>query len=519
MKILTSQQMTNIENQAFEHGVSQKTLMEHAGLGIARKIRMLLGNLAPNHIFVLVGSGNNGGDGLIAAKYLKMWGAEVTVYLCSNRKGSYPKLATLSNLGVEIKSLFGDSELTDFKCTISKSTVLVDGIMGTGLSRPIQGKLLSIFELIRNTNNQHLYSISIDIPSGLNADTGDADAMSIKTDLTLTLGYPKIGLYLNQGPTLTGQVEVLDIGIPKKIIPESKINLTNKHWAKNVIPDRPKNAHKGTFGKTLIIGGSKFYSGAPYLSAIAAARSGVGLVTLAVTSDVQKSISSLTPIPTYLPLSDFSSNTNTNNNIEMILNNITKYKSILIGPGLGTDPDTQFFLQQMLEKKQQLPPTILDADAINILNQTRGKVWWSNLPRETILTPHLAEFSRLTNLSIDKINSDKMNIALKVASESQTIIVLKGSNTIVALPTGSIFVSPFANPSLATAGTGDVLAGIIAGFLAQGLSIQSASILAVFVHAQAGKYVNCKYGDQGSLANDLLEYIPKSINYIRSHNC
>ena len=134
--------MTNIENQAFEHGVSQKTLMEHAGLGIARKIRMLLGNLAPNHIFVLVGSGNNGGDGLIAAKYLKMWGAEVTVYLCSNRKGSYPKLATLSNLGVEIKSLFGDSELTDFKCAISKSTVLVDGIMGTGLSRPIQGCLL-----------------------------------------------------------------------------------------------------------------------------------------------------------------------------------------------------------------------------------------------------------------------------------------------------------------------------------------------------------------------------------------
>ena len=242
-------------------------------------------------------------------------------------------------------------------------------------------------------------------------------------------------------------------------------------------------------------------------------------MTLAVTSEVQKSISSLTPIPTYLPLSDFSNDTNRNHNIETVFNNITKYKSVLIGPGLGADFDTQMFLQQMLDKKQLLPPTILDADAINILSKSTGKTWWSNLPKETILTPHLAEFSRLTNLSISKINSNKIPLASKIAIESQTIIILKGPNTIVALPTGSIFVSPFANPSLATAGTGDVLAGIIAGFLAQGLSVQSASVLAVFVHGQSGKYVNCKFGDQGSLANDLLEYIPETINYIRNYNC
>ena len=519
MKIVTSQQMIKIENQAATQGISQQELMENAGLCIARKIRLLLGNLAPNHILALIGSGNNGGDGLIAAKYLKMWGAEVTVYLCSTRKISYPKLTTLENLGVQIKHFITDSQLTDLKLTISKSTILLDGIMGTGLSRPIDGKLAAIFKLFKSTYNQNVYRISIDVPSGLNPDTGNADDLSIKSDLTLTLGYPKLGLYLNQGTTLTDQVEVLDIGIPDDIIPNSKINLTTGSWVKNVLPDRPKNAHKGTFGKTLIIGGSKFYSGAPYLSAIAAARSGAGLVTLAVTSEVQKSISSLTPIPTYLPLSDFSNDTNRNHIIETVFNNITKYKSVLIGPGLGADFDTQMFLQQMLDKKQLLPPTILDADAINILSKSTGKTWWSNLPKETILTPHLAEFSRLTNLSISKINSNKIPLASKIAIESQTIIILKGPNTIVALPTGSIFVSPFANPSLATAGTGDVLAGIIAGFLAQGLSVQSASVLAVFVHGQSGKYVNCKFGDQGSLANDLLEYIPETINYIRNYNC
>ena len=325
MKIVTSQQMRAIENEAFKQGVSQYILMENAGLGIARKVRTLLGNLAPNHILVLVGSGNNGGDGLIAAKYLKMWGAEVTVYLCSKRKDSYPNMATLQNLGIQIKSSSNDSRFNVLKSAISTSSVLVDGIMGTGLSRSIQGDMLPIFELIRETNNQNLYRISVDIPSGLNSDTGDADELSIKSDLTLTLGYPKLGLYLNKGSTLTDKVEILDIGIPKNIIPKSKINLTTTSWAKSVIPNRPKNAHKGTFGKTFIIGGSKFYTGAPYLSEMAAARSGVGLVTLGVTRNVQKSVSSLTPIPTYLPLSDFSNAKTRLNDIKMILEKIIQF--------------------------------------------------------------------------------------------------------------------------------------------------------------------------------------------------
>ena len=518
MKIVTTEQMTYIENKTFTQGISQHLLMENAGLGIARKVRTHLGNLAPNHIIVLVGSGNNGGDGLITAKYLKMWGAEVTVYLCSKRKDSYPDTPPLQNLGVKIKSFLNDTQLTDLKDAISKSTILIDGIMGIGLSRSIQGDMLPIFEFIRENNNQNLYRISIDIPSGLNPDTGDADNLSIKSDLTLTLGYPKLGLYLNKGPTLTDKIEILDIGIPKTSIAESKINLMTMSWAKSVIPTRPKNAHKGTFGKTLIIGGSKFYSGAPYLSAMAAARSGVGLVTLAVTSSVQQSVSSLSPIPTYLPLSDFSKDSNHGQNIKMIMDKISSFKSILIGPGFGMGLETQNFLQQFLREGNDLPPTILDADAINMLNKNDNKTWWSNLPSETILTPHLAEFSRLTNLSIEKINTDKINIASNIARKSKTTVILKGSNTIVAMPKGEIFISPFANPSLATAGTGDVLAGIIAGFLAQGLSSQTATILAVFVHGQSGEYVNCQYGDQGGLASDILEYIPKVIDYIRGHN-
>ena len=305
MKIVNSKQMLDIETEACNHGISQNRLMENAGLGIARRVRMHLGNLAPNNIIILVGSGNNGGDGLIAAKYLKMWGAAVLVYLCSNRKESYPNIANLEKLGVQIKSFSSDRQLTELQSALSKSSVLIDGVMGTGVSRPIKGDILTIFELIRKNENESLYIISIDVPSGLNSDTGDSDNHSIHSNLTLTLGYPKIGLYLNQGPTLTGTVGILDIGIPKKVIPQSNITLISMSWAKSVIPNRPKNAHKGTFGKTLIVGGSKFYSGAPYLAGMASARSGVGLVTLAVTNTLQQSISTLSPVPTYLPLSEF----------------------------------------------------------------------------------------------------------------------------------------------------------------------------------------------------------------------
>ena len=518
MKIVNSKQMLDIETEACNHGISQNRLMENAGLGIARRVRMHLGNLAPNNIIILVGSGNNGGDGLIAAKYLKMWGAAVLVYLCSNRKESYPNIANLEKLGVQIKSFSSDRQLTELQSALSKSSVLIDGVMGTGLSRPIKGDILTIFELIRKNENESLYIISIDVPSGLNSDTGDSDNHSIHSNLTLTLGYPKIGLYLNQGPTLTGRVGILDIGIPKKVIPQSNITLISMSWAKSVIPNRPKNAHKGTFGKTLIVGGSKFYSGAPYLAGMASARSGVGLVTLAVTNTLQQSISTLSPVPTYLPLSEFSNDTNVSQNIQIILEKINKYQSILIGPGSGTSTETQNFFQQLMDKNQNLPPTVLDADAINMLSQSNPQDWWSNLNPETILTPHLAEFSRLAKLSIEKIKTDKIKFALELAIRSKTIIILKGPNTIVAMPTGTAFISPFANPSLATAGTGDVLAGIIAGFLAQGLSPQSASQLGVFVHGISGEYVNCKYGDQGSIASDLLAYIPKTIDLIRNHN-
>lgn len=275
------------------------------------------------------------------------------------------------------------------------------------------------------------------------------------------------------------------------------MDLTKKYIS-SLLPKRPKNANKGTFGKMLVVAGSENYPGAAYLCCAAAYRVGVGLVTLATTKEVKIIVSRKLPEVTFLSPSEIS-------------DKLSDYNVCLLGPGLGQKQQTRKLIEQLLKKK--LPKTVIDGDGLNILSELDK--WWEKIDGEVILTPHPGEFSRLSKLSIKQIQSDRVNLAKKFARVWNKIIVLKGANTVVTSPSGEAAVSTFANPVLATAGTGDILSGIIAGFVAQGLTFYDASCCGVYIHGLVGEWIKEKIGDAGLLASDLLPFLPKEIKKIK----
>ena len=273
-----------------------------------------------------------------------------------------------------------------------------------------------------------------------------------------------------------------------------------KEWVASKLPRRPKDANKGTFGKVLVIAGSENYPGAAYLTCAAAYRVGAGLVTLVTDGEVKIIISRKLPEVTFLSKAE-------------AFQRLTAYDVLLFGPGLGQKEEVIELVPKLVEKK--LPKTVIDGDGLNILSKITK--WWEKIEEEVVLTPHPGEFSRLTKLIIEQIQADRVNLARKFASQWNKIIVLKGANTTVISPSGEVAISPFANPALATAGTGDVLAGIIAGLLAQGLNLFDASCCGVYVHGLAGEWLREKKGDAGGLASDLLPFIPKVLLHISKY--
>lgn len=275
----------------------------------------------------------------------------------------------------------------------------------------------------------------------------------------------------------------------------------NKKYIAQILPKRPKDANKGTFGKVLVIAGSENFPGAAYLACAASYRVGAGIVTLVTDPEVKIIVSRKLPEVTFLKLK------------EVFSKKLLEYDVILIGPGLGQKMKSIEFVKQLLKRK--LPITVIDGDGLNILSEVDG--WWRKLETEYVLTPHPGEMSRLTGLSVDQIQTDRVNIVKKFAKSWNQMVVLKGANTVVASPDGKSAISPFANPALATAGTGDVLSGIVAGLLAQGLTLFNATCAGVYIHGLAGKMIRKKYGTAGAVASDLLPLIPKALLSIAKH--
>ena len=516
MKVVTSDQMRQLEARSEQAGVSTDELMERAGLAVARRVRHHVGHLVGAPVVVLVGPGNNGGDGLVAARHLHAWEARVLVYLCLDRREPDPKLATVRDRGLSIVRASQDQGLSELKKALASAPIVVDSVLGTGQARPIEGALNAILLELAETRARRaeMRILALDLPTGLNSDTGAVDPVCPAADITVTLGYPKVGLFAFPGADKVGALEIVDIGVPAGLDGDVGVELMTAGWASDVLPGRPPAAHKGTFGRTLVVAGSRNYIGAAYLAAMAATRAGAGLVTVATPQSLISSLAAKAIEPTYLPLPEASPGVVSPEAASLILESLPGYDALLVGCGMGQAPATRGLLERLLYSGTPLPPTVVDADGLNILSMTRG--WWKRFPAEAVVTPHPGEMSRLTGKSTGAVQGDRMGNCVESAVKWIKTTVLKGAHTVVAFPGGKAMLSPYANPGLASAGTGDVLAGTIAGLLSQGLTLGNAAALGVYLHGAAGEQVRDELGDTGMIASDLLPALPRAIKALRT---
>jgi NAD(P)H-hydrate epimerase len=342
------------------------------------------------------------------------------------------------------------------------------------------------------------------------------DSACLYADNTITLGFPKLGLFNPPGAERAGRITVADIGIPSYLAEGVTTELITDDWARSVLPKRPLGANKGSFGRVLVVAGSINYIGAAYLACSGAIRVGAGLVTLATAASLQSILASKLTEVTYLPLPESSPGIISAQAAGLIHQELSHYDVLLLGCGLGQSQSAIGFIKSLLlEGEVTLPLLVLDADALNTLAKTRR--WWQQLPGDAILTPHPGEMARLAGVSIDEVQSDRVGITKRVALEWHKTVVLKGAYTVVVAPESQSMISPIANPGLASAGTGDVLTGVIAGLVAQGLKLFDAATCGVYLHGEAGEMVRDKLGDAGMIATDLLPALPLVIKQLKEN--
>ncbi len=517
MKILTIDQMREAEQACVRAGVPLAQLMENAGLAVASAVRQFLGAVEDEHILVLIGPGNNGGDGLVAARHLHEWGARVHVYILSQRRPADSNLELVEQRGIPCVEADLDTALGQFEEWLAEARVVIDSLFGTGKVRHFTGVYRQVLERVNRVRKERptLSIVAVDLPSGMNADTGAVDEVTPYADYTVTLGYPKLGLLNLPGAERAGNLTIAHIGIPSHLVEYVDIELITAGWAGSVLPGRPLQANKGTFGKVLVVAGSLNYVGAAYLACSGAIRSGAGLVTLATASSLQPVLAAKMTEVTYIPLPESPAGFISAQAVRIINEQLERYNVLLIGCGLGQNRSVTALLRALLLKSSlSLPPLVIDADALNTLATMPD--WWHKITGDAILTPHPGEMARLAGISVDEIQRDRVGICRRMAGEWHKTVVLKGAYSVIAVPDGRCRVSPVANPGLASAGTGDVLAGAIAGLLAQGLAPFDAAALGVYVHGEAGNMVRDDLGDTGMIASDLLPALPKAIKRLRA---
>ncbi len=504
--------MRALEEAAARAGRLPATLMQDAGLGVAQEVWITLGAVPERNVVVLVGPGNNGGDGLVAARHLHDWGAHVTVLLLAPRSGDDGNLKQL----VERNVIIVNADESNTAEAIDQAEAIVDAVLGTGRARPLDGLFADVLDRVSHARANSVLSpkvIAVDLPTGVDCDTGAVDPHALRADATVALGVSKVGLHTLPGADYAGNVEVIDIGLPKDSVEALPVDLLNPRWVRQRLPARPPAANKGTFGRVLVVAGSKNYAGAARLASLAALRSGAGLVTLACPASVEPLVAPNASEVTYLPLPERNGFVAPSAAID-VASAVGGYNVLLLGPGLGQGPLQESFVRQLLfSLGGDAPPVLIDADGLN--NLAKLPRWGERVRPRCVLTPHPGEFARLTRRSIADIQSDRLASVRSAAQEWRQTVVLKGAYTVISAADGGAAVNPYANPALATAGTGDVLAGVIAGLLAQGLGSFEAACCGAYVHAAAAEGLRAETGDAGLLAGDLLTELPRTMRELK----
>ena len=530
MKIVTAGEMRLLERQAAKQGLTPELLMEKAGLGVAKEVQHLCGGVIGKRIVVLVGPGNNGGDGLVAARYLHNWGASVRIYLCQRnptlksptvntgiQQSADKNLNLVLETGITIIQTSEDKDVSHLEANLALADLILDALLGTGKARPIEGIMAQVVQKLTLAKAKHpwLTVVSLDLPSGLNPDTGAMDPNGVNADITITLGYPKVGLFSFPGAQNVGELKMVDIGLPATLGRHISLELITSAWTRSVLPPRPLDANKGSFGRALVFAGSINYIGAAYLACAGASRSGAGLVTLATPCSLVPIVAGKLTEATYLPLAEDSAGLISDS--DKFLEIAQTFDVCLMGCGLGQSPGAIKLVKRITASDEiSTKCWIIDADALNILSQVPQ--WWSacrRLGTNTILTPHPGEMARLTGYSVEEVQSNRVKVAREMAIKWGKVVALKGAFTVIANPEGNVMLSPFANPGLSSAGTGDVLSGIIAGLAAQGLTPRDAAACGVYLHGASGEMICNETGSTGTLASDLLPAIPKAIKKMK----
>lgn len=564
--VVNVEHMRRIEAAADANGLSYDTMMENAGQATAHRALTMIASIKEPRVVLLIGAGNNGGDGLVAARHIAAHNAEIQVGLYLLKRRDDRHFTAIEEAGLFIAHAEDDHDGRVLRNMVAAADLIIDALFGIGIRLPIEGTAEKVLRGVKQALNTRKHSLpdrmtlftahpedmpviavprvlAVDCPSGLDCDTGAVDTNAIPADETITFIAAKPGLVTYPGADIVGKLSVATIGVPSDLpeMQEATTLLASVYGIRDILPARKSDGNKGTFGKALIIAGSLNYSGAPGLAAKAAYRSGAGLVTVGAPGPVIAALAAHIAEATWLLL-PHDMGVVSDNAASLIQEQISTYEALLLGPGWGQEETTGNLLKKLLEQPEeiarkrnkrtlgfgaqddtpdttqqeqstQLPPVVIDADGLNLL--ARMDSWWKLLPENTVITPHPGEMSRLSGMEISEIQANRVEIAAQKAAEWQVILLLKGAHTVIAAPDGRTTIQPFKNDALATAGTGDVLAGIVVSLLAQGMPAYEATVAASYIHGLAGEFAAQLQNNRRSvIATDVIEHIPTALGIL-----
>ncbi len=508
MKVSTVKQMRELDRRAIEeYGIPEELLMENASLAAYEVVRKTLGKLEGRIITVICGGGNNGGDGLALARKLYSMGSEVSVLIMGDpskyKSAAQTNYEIVKNLSIPVKKVESAETVVPY---VRDADAVVDAIFGTGLSRPVEGVYRDV---IRTINKEARYVVSLDIPSGVNGETGQVMGIAVDADETVTFGLPKIGNLVYPGYEYGGNLSVTHISFPEELTHQEDILCEVNRPER--LPERNPAGHKGTFGDALVISGSSSYYGAPWLSAYAFMKAGGGYARLACPQSIVPVIAGMGAEIVFLPQKENSEGSIDSGSLDRLLELSEIVDIVILGPGMSRSEDTERLIRELVKNIGK--PLIIDGDGLSAV--ASGMDALKDRTRPTVLTPHPGEFSRLTGKTAEEIEESAVPLLRQFAETYGCITLLKRAHTLAALPDGKVCIHLGGNSGMATAGSGDVLTGTIAAMFGLGVDITEAAKAGVFVHGMAGDLSAERKGKDGMVARDILEHLPEAVRMFR----
>ena len=512
MYLVTADEMQRMDRTTIESfGIPGRVLMENAGRGATAFFLETVHRQQPGRVGIAAGRGNNGGDGFVMARYLHQLGIAATVFLLAEKDrvqgDAAANLKLLEAMGVPVIELADEAAFESRKPQMQRQDSWIDAILGTGLSSDVRGYFKSAIEFINHLDRP---VFAVDIASGLNADTGQVCGVSIRADATATFGFAKIGHLCYPGRLRTGQLKVVEIGIPPHVAAAigCRQHLIAPDGLRKEVPSRARTAHKGHTGHVLILAGSPGKTGAAAMAANAAMRAGAGLVTLGVPRSLNPILETMVTEPMTVGLPETDKGALAEAALESVTELIQDKRCLAVGPGIGTAASTGRLLAHLIEKSPI--PMVIDADGLNLIASDPTMLANSRSP--IVLTPHPGEMARLSGQPTARIQSDRIRHARRFAEQYRVHLVLKGAATVIARPDGTVFINATGNPGMAAGGMGDVLTGLIAGLIAQGVEASAAASAAVYLHGSAADRLSRFKAPTGYLATEVMDAIPEAIH-------